>query len=383
MRIRVLWIDDEYQLLSAFISLAEQFDMDILPFESSEEGLSELKRNVEKYDAVILDVKGRLNSQYTALNHKGFGIAWKEIHFIQGSSGRDLPIFIFTGQPDIINAKDFKDQHGDFFQKGRDEKLLIESISRRVKDSANYKIRLKFNRVLALANDSFIGTNSEPILLGLIMDLSSNEQPINSESKFNNIRKILELMVDRLVKLNIIPSEITKETGRLSKTIRLLSGGVESGYKFTDGVLNPLISESVKWVSNISNDASHATENLKINVHSFIQSQCSPYLYFATIYQLFDILIWFGEFAAKNQDTVSNGNLCIQASIVFEGELQQDVHGNYYCGKYSVVSRDLGIRYFKGDTIQIFESQDNSNSKTKSKYPYFAAKFDKKSVVID
>lgn len=378
MRICVLWIDDEHQILSPFISLAEQSEIDIVPFESSEEGLNELRRNVRKYDAVILDVKGKLNSEYTSLNTRGFGLAWQEIHVIQGATGRDLPIFILTGQPDFINARDFKDQFGDFYQKGRDENMLLEAICRRVKESSNYKIRLKFNRVLALAHESFIGTNSEPIVLELIMDLSSKDHPINSESKFNNIRKILELMVDRLVKLNIIPSEITKETGRLSKTIRLLSGGVESGYKFTDGVLNPLISESLKWVSDLSNDASHATENLKVNVHNFIQSQRSPYLYFATIYQLFDILIWFGEFAAKNQDPVSNGNLCIQAAAVFEGELQQDVYGNFYCGQYSIVSRDIGVRYFKGDTIQIFESQENTNYRTKSTYPYFASKFGKK-----
>jgi hypothetical protein len=185
-------------------------------------------------------------------------------------------------------------------------------------------------------------------------------------------------MVDRLVKLNIIPNEVSKENGRLSKTIRLLSGGVESGYKFNEGILNPLISESLKWVSEICNDASHATENLRINVHSFIQSQRSPYLYYATIYQLFDILLWFGEFVAKNQDPVSNVKICIQASYVFEGELQQDVHGNYYCGQYSIVSRDLGVRYFKGDTIQVYESQENNNNRTKFKYPYYAVKFGKK-----
>jgi hypothetical protein len=158
----------------------------------------------------------------------------------------------------------------------------------------------------------------------------------------------------------------------------LLSGGIEGGYKFKEGVLNPLISESLKWVSEICNDASHATENLKVNVHSFIQVQRTPYLYFSTIYQLFDILIWFGEFAAKNQDSNANANLCIQAIVLFEGELKQDVHGKYYCGEYSVVSKDVGVIFFKGDTIQIFESSANNNPKTKSTYPYYAVKFGKK-----
>jgi FixJ family two-component response regulator len=378
MRMRVLWIDDEYRILSPFISLAEQSEIDIVPFESSEEGLNELRRNVRKYDAVILDVKGKLNAEYTSLNTRGFGLAWQEIHVIQGSTGRDLPIFILTGQPDFINARDFKDQFGDFYQKGRDENILIEAICRRVKDSSNYKIRLKFNRVLALAHDSFIGVNSEPILLELIMDLSSKENSVNSESKFNNIRKLLELMVDRLVQLNIIPNEISKENGRLSKTIRLLSGGVEGGYKFNEGILNPLISECLKWVSDICNDASHATENLRINVHSFIQSQRSPYLYYATVYQLFDILLWFGEFSVTHSDSEANAKLCLRAFCVFEGELQQDAHGNYYCGQYSIVSRDLGARFLKGDTIQIFDFVENSNKRTKFNYPYFAVKFDKK-----
>jgi hypothetical protein len=378
MRIRVLWIDDEYQLLSPFISLAEQSEVDLKPFESSDEGLNELKRNVEKYDAVILDVKGKLNSEYTSLNTKGFGKAWQEIHVIQGSTGRDLPIFIFTGQPDFINVTDFNDQFGKSYQKGRDENLLIEDIARRVKDSSTYKIRLQFNRVLALAHEAYIGTNSETILIDLIKDISSTEYPLNAQSKFNNIRQLLEIMVDRLVKLNIIPSEISNESGRLSKTIRLLSGGIEGGYKFKEGVLNPLVSESLKWVSDICNDASHATDNLRVNVQSFIQSQRTPYLYFSTIYQLFDILIWFGDFASKNQDSVTNTNLCIQASVLFEGELQLDVHGKYYCGEYSIVSRDVGVKYFKGDTIQIFESTANNNPRTKSTYPYFASKFGKK-----
>jgi FixJ family two-component response regulator len=378
MRIRVLWIDDEYTKLSPFISLAEQYDIDIVAFESSEEGLNALRQEVKKFDAVILDVKGRLNAGYTSLNAKGFGWAWQQLHVIQGASGHDLPIFIFTGQPDFINDKDFKDQFGDFYQKGKDESNLLNAIAKRVNDSANYQARLKFQRVLALANDKFIGGQSESILMEMIMDVSLKLDCENTERKFNNIRKLLELMVDQIVKLKIIPASILSENGKFSKSIRLLSGGVESCYKFNEGILNPLISESLKWVSEICNDASHATENLRINVHSFIQSQRSPYLYFATIYQLFDILLWFGEFVAKNQDSVSNVKFCIQAFYVFEGELQQDVHGNYYCGQYSIVSRDVGIRYFKGDTIQVYESQENNNNRTKFKYPYYAVKFGKK-----
>ncbi|WP_431244237.1 hypothetical protein ACQ9BO_07700 [Flavobacterium sp. P21] len=57
MNINVLWIDDDYKTQEDFISFAEQYGIDIHPFESHEEGMVSLEAKPNFYHVTILDAK--------------------------------------------------------------------------------------------------------------------------------------------------------------------------------------------------------------------------------------------------------------------------------------------------------------------------------------
>ena len=54
---KVLWIDDEYKKQDTIISDAELSGINIIPFESHEEGINYLDANLDSIDAIILDAK--------------------------------------------------------------------------------------------------------------------------------------------------------------------------------------------------------------------------------------------------------------------------------------------------------------------------------------
>ena len=70
MKYRALWIDDDCKTTGRdFIGQAEQDDIDITAFESHEEGMAYLEKNLNYFHVVILDakVKGQIADEQTGM----------------------------------------------------------------------------------------------------------------------------------------------------------------------------------------------------------------------------------------------------------------------------------------------------------------------------
>ncbi|CAN0207531.1 unnamed protein product, partial [Chrysoparadoxa australica] len=94
----VLWIDDKYKTQDNVISDAELSGINIIPFESHEEGVNYLEANLDSIDAIILDAKVKDRKDDEVTNLKGLR---KSRDYIN-SLPVDIrpPYFIFTGHPD-------------------------------------------------------------------------------------------------------------------------------------------------------------------------------------------------------------------------------------------------------------------------------------------
>lgn len=130
--IKVLLLDDEPLVMSGFVANAEQDGIDITIKSSYKEAREELEKNGHKYHAVILDVKGKVAPEDTTIGISGFGQA--RDYLIKLSSKRDLPFYIFTGQPDYQSNKEFSDLYGKYYIKGKDNEDLLKQI---IADSEN------------------------------------------------------------------------------------------------------------------------------------------------------------------------------------------------------------------------------------------------------
>ena len=54
---KVLWIDDEHEGMSGFKGDAKVNGIQLVPYKSLNKGVSELKKNYQIYDGVLLDAK--------------------------------------------------------------------------------------------------------------------------------------------------------------------------------------------------------------------------------------------------------------------------------------------------------------------------------------
>ena len=113
MRIKVLWIDDEYKKQSDVIGDAEQDGIDIIPFESHEEGIEALMSNIKGFHAVILDAKVKKGRYDTVTGLSGLTASRDKLIEIN-NQGTYLPSFIFTGQPDYMDNDMFSETYGEY-----------------------------------------------------------------------------------------------------------------------------------------------------------------------------------------------------------------------------------------------------------------------------
>ena len=143
MNFRILWIDDDCNTTGKdFIGQAEQDDIDIVPFESHEEGMLYLDQNIDEIQAVILDAKVKFKKSDTVTSLDGLKASRDRL--IELNNKLDLPFFIFTGQPDYQSNDIFKQSFGEFYVKGEDDDRIIKDIISRVEQKEDYILKKKY-----------------------------------------------------------------------------------------------------------------------------------------------------------------------------------------------------------------------------------------------
>ena len=118
----VLWIEDDAEGCKSFIKLCTEKGIDLRICPTREEGVKVFENEKTKWDAVILDAKCP-NKENDIANLYGFTEVLRVI-------GNNVPVFVYTGQPDVIANNTFAEMCGatQVFEKGRATGALIAAI---------------------------------------------------------------------------------------------------------------------------------------------------------------------------------------------------------------------------------------------------------------
>ena len=312
MNYRVLWIDDEYQTQKDFIGFAEQEGIDIIPFESHEEGMKELNKRMNSYHAVILDAKVKEGKNDKVANLKGLKASRDQL--IEINKDLYLPFFIFTGQPDYIDSGLFRESYGDFFIKGKDNDLLLQSIKEAVEKKEEYFIKKKYKRSFDVCTDQYIGQNVENMLFIALRQIEVQDTYDQTKDLFTGLRKIVETLFKRLNELGLLPNEIYNSKGWINQSSYFLSG-THQKFRIKSDLIHPTTAFLIKNVLQITQDASHENpEKLRLRVSQYIGDTPMSYLYNSVVFQLLDIIIWFKMFVDENPDKEKNMTLWEESS---------------------------------------------------------------------
>jgi hypothetical protein len=367
----VIWFDDEYQTLDIIIEKAMLADINLVGFSNAEDGLKELKNNINWYDAVIVDgiFYQSNNEQNAQVTSNAMGKVAMELKQLEDK--RIIPWYILSGQPSFTKEKN---QIVDLFSNNKvydklsDEDLdeLWNKLKLDADSQLETQIRHRYADVFELCSEKYIGESNYEKLLRLLFAVEGNDY--KNPIYYNEIRKLLESIFTACNIKGLFPQDCTEMNAR----------SLYLGRKEMQAYVPFYIQRNIHSVVQISQDGSHL-----LSTDGDVSKGNAPYLLRSTIFELFNILLWYKNFAIEypngiliaENEIVGSSEALTSDSVHITGKIEQDNKGNFHCNEF-LLNYNYTLTNFKlGDTIQINEFEDNGNPKSNFHYPKYAIKF--------
>jgi hypothetical protein len=385
---RVLWFDDEFETKGANTTdnANEEF-IELLGVSNATKGIEMLTSSPENYDAILLD---GLFFMSDSENENFSDVAFREVSktILQlKAQGHHFPWFVYSGQKEFVKSKHnhqstFEDENFGMrtYDKNSDQDQidLWQDIKAACNEKASVRIRFKYDEVLSICDDNYIGAKQYNRVFKLLECIEDPKTIKNSEDMLNPMRKVMEALFNKLNELGIIPDDIFDSHGKINGSSYFLSMA-NSDYEYHQELIHPMVAENIYRLLNITQDASHNDGN-KLRSDDYLAENKVEYLYLSTIYLLLDILAYMKPFIKTNNNRDENlKRWSLKESsaetILHEGLIAQDEHGNYYCDHYHLNYSFVHERFSIGQKIIIVQEDINSNSRTNEYFSHYAVKF--------
>lgn len=303
MKYKVIWFDDEHQERMKIRESAHINDIQLVGYSNAEEGIAELEKCIEAYDAAILD-----GIFYEIASEKGkptednaMGKVAKKLLALQHR--KKLPWFILSGQSSFTKEKNrfaeaFK--NGKVYDKlgGAEEyERLWKTMMAEADILPETQARRNNPKLFEIFELGYLPDAVEHQLLQLLIsDLPSNQNDL--KGMLSNIRSIHESCLIRLENIRVIP---------------------DANDKFA--TINKHLSGNKRWDSNLYKmvATTHEFQNSTMeNLNAWIYFTCGTYIhnlknqhyggYMISNYAieslrsgLFEILLWFKKTVEENK----------------------------------------------------------------------------------
>ena len=142
----ILWIDDEWKKMDSFIDLCSfQYNIELEPFTTQKAGLDAFAQNPTFYEGIILDAKLLDEDENEVAD---IASLYKAVTKLQ-TEFKDVPFFISTGQPDLLDARHFESYcrstyNHRYYEKGDDDEELCSDIIKTIEGKNQRKIMNKY-----------------------------------------------------------------------------------------------------------------------------------------------------------------------------------------------------------------------------------------------
>ena len=268
---KILWIDDKWKDMDSFKEVCELpvngFEM--VTCTNAEEGMEIFEAQLEEWSGVILDAKVFKGKGDEVDRLEGLDYSRKRISELKYK--RDVPTYIFTGQPDLISGTTFAELVGEFYEKDKDEDRLIADIKKNADEMENTQIIHKYQKVFDVWPESKLD------LLRILKAIEYEDWLDNTV--FNSIRKILSDVMTRLYDCGYC--SVVHDGSNLADCSRAL------GAPNMSKIIPVYIQRSMHTCVEVTNPGSHRTE-----CDSAVKDGKAPYLVRSMTYDLLNILYW-------------------------------------------------------------------------------------------
>ena len=395
---KVIWLDDEHETLEVFIDRAREFGIKLIGFSNAEEGLAELKRNFDIYDALVVDGLFFLNKskEKNETNSSAFVKVAAELNSLK-DRGKVIPWFILSGEPSFISDEkglvdtlaDKNFAEGGIFEKNeKDFDLLCNAILETIDDSENYHLKNNFRKVFEALEkhiNPYLGTATEARLLEILKSMEKPRGEFDDELYFQKLRLIIEALFRSANNYGLLHDRCIGKDGRvnLTESALFLSGKPTKhlGVGCRKNHFPRIIADIVKSILFITGASAHTVDpefERNIDLKDYRYRINTPYLLYSLTYQLMDVLLWYKSYIEENPDRETNKTFWVNTI----GQIEQGDGELYFCEEVLLNSKYIRQNFKVGDIIKIIDWDNNNNHQTNAKYPLFAKRIEQVEVLF-
>lgn len=219
-----------------------------------------------------------------------------------------FPVYIFTGE---LNKMEYK---GDvkwiekynvpIVIKGVDNKGFIDDLIIAIDKQEITNLKKKYPNSFSLCDEKYLGNKEYSRVLQIIKDIEHPENIINQQDALSPIRKILEAIFKKLNNIGLIPNEIQDGMGAINGASIFLAGSNKE-YINKEELIHPVISESIRHLIGLTQDASH-NEGNKLGADTYLSNTSNTFLYQSLCYSMIEVLEYLKPFIDNNGDVDKN-----------------------------------------------------------------------------
>lgn len=352
----IIWADDEidsYRRDNTVTTILRSKNVKLLDFAHTS---SELKEKLNEWedtvDAVITD--GNFDKKKTVdIIRSTSGISDVLTFISDFNRKRIIPFFLYTGKKALLKEKftdgelDYFEKRGRIFEKGSFSKML-EKIKEDVDyiNSPQFRIRNKYAKEFEAA--ALIQDATENLERGLLY-IYEDESWENTQDYFNPARKIVERIISSCSEMNLLPPHLS-----LNIASKIFSG-LSCGYSLKKPLMEKPLAESLHFFLKMTQDGSHDTDDLQLNVDQYVRDTKNINLYLSILHIAMDLLLWH----KRMKDEYSNTKERLwDSDFIYLGKVcKHPVKNFFYTNIYQLETKDVDIH--DGDLVGILKRDEN------------------------
>lgn len=384
MAYKVLWVDDEIntpdlKMVAALASRRYGINMETA-CESSEQALVYLEHPSD-YDAIILDARFLSSSHSTSSTSgsiRGLREVTERLEELR-TNGHFLPVFIYTGQPDLYKSEDFKDTYYRYqiFQKNEEGTIkLFEAIIQSVNDRMETQVKLKYAPLFDIGVPKYLFDSSDIAdrLLNYAIQVEHNDT--KKTDYLNDMRKLIEELFEKCEQVGLLRSGINS----LNEKSKFLCDNNMQKY------IPPYVQESIRHILRCTQEGSHHGA-----ADADMRNGIAPFLFRSLFFTLSSVLVWWKQFidsncdkdalrqyvesiqmdteTAKTDKKTAEPERKTDTILPYTYIVEKDSDGFYHCGPYLMPTKHG--QAIEGRMVTVLEEDTNTGKKS-DVYPRFA-----------
>ena len=378
----ILWIDDEWDKMKAFqLNCKEEYGLILEPFRTRKAGMEALDKDLDHWQAVLLDAKMFDENENERASLEGLRKAKQHLDELKWK--KNIPYFISTGKPDLISNSVFEASFGKFYVKETDDDQLIQDILYDIENSYIIQVQHMYEDVFDALESLKIKNVTETIFTDILIPLhypakNPNFRPVHH---FNQLRQVLEYLFRACNKVGLIPDQCMAGTNiNLNQCSLYLAGknATKACVRYGEPgekIIPEYIEAFIRSILDFGNTHSHTvelSEEDQSKIEAIFRSKKSKYIVFGLTMQIFEVIIWLAEYIGKHNDKEINLLYCktfpkMEEYNGRELEPMMDKNGIWHCEWCFVCIKN----WDKRKKMRLKDIRVNTGD-TKDKYPYYA-----------